>query len=300
MTRVGTWLAAGLASAACLAAGPAGAQAPAAGDDTNPLHLRRVGVGNVEGMKLNIGVSIEACRVAKKLPLDAPKVMPPDEVLAKLVVMEDEEYFQGGRWARYSTHRSVLADPSSADCRLALFTSRGVTIEQTCESRYSIGVPSPQKMADPQNPAPPVATVTTGPGDSCRRKRKRMSVQGLPVQNAGDGTACVWAADALAKSMQEAGLKAKGHDDKTLDFCLYARQPEYLWRGHIRQVVLRSSSEDRSLAGNDISDIVGEVRAISNQRLLSMTDGQPVPAERFTPAGAQAFVQQPAKSPLKP
>ncbi|WP_374676079.1 hypothetical protein [Ideonella sp.] len=287
-------------AAACAVPGPALSQAQPAADDTNPLHLRRVGLGNVEGMKLNIGVSIEACRVAKKLPLDAPKEMPSDEMLAKLVVIEDEEYFQGGRWAQYSTHRSVLADPSSADCRLALFISRGVTIEQTCESRYSVGVPSPQKMADPQKPEPPVATVTTGPGDSCRRKRQRMSVQGLPLQNAGDGTACVWAADALAASMRAAGLKAKGHDDQKQDFCLYARQPEYLWRGHIRQVVLKSSSSDRSLAGKDVSDLFGDVRGFSNQRLLSMTDGQPIPAERFSPSAAQAFVQQPAKSPLKP
>lgn len=269
-------------------------------DSSNPLQLHRVGHGNVAGLKLNIGVSIEACRVAKKLPLNAPKELPSDEFLAKLRVVEYEEFFDGARWAEYATQRSVLADPSSGDCKLALFVSRGVRIEQTCESRYSAVMPTTQEMADPESPKPPVAEVSTGPAGSCRKKPKPLPTHGLPVQDAGDGTACVWWADAMAASMQAAGLKAKGHDDKKLDFCLYAKQPEYFWRGHTRLVTLRSSSSDQSLAGNDTSDIFGEARGHSNQRLLALSDGHPISPERFSRSGAQAFLSQPAKTPLKP
>lgn len=276
------------------------ALAQEAKDSSNPLQLRRIGHGNVAGMKLNIGVSIEACRVAKKLPLNSPKQLPSDDFLAKLVVVEHEEFFDGARWAEYATQRSVLADPSSGDCKLALFASRGVRIEQTCESRYSAVMPTTQEMADPENPKPPVAEVSTGPGGSCRKKPKPLPTQGLPVQDAGDGTACVWWADAVAASMRAAGLKAQGHDDKKLDFCLYARQPEYFWRGHTRQVALRSSGSDQSLAGNDISEIFGEARALSNQRLAELSDGRPISPERFSRAGAQAFLSQPAKTALKP
>ena len=269
-------------------------------DSSNPLHLRRVGTGNVAGLKLNIGVSIEACRTAKKLPLNAPKVLPPDSYLAKLVTAEEEEFFEAGRWAQYSIQRSVLADPASSDCRLALFTSRSVLIEQTCESRYGAVMPSTQEMADPEDPKPPTAEVTTGPGGNCRKKPKALPTQGLPTENAGDGTPCVWAADATAAMMRTAGLKAPGHDAKTLDFCLYARQPEYFWRGHVRQVVLKSSGSDQSLAGNDVSEIFGEVRGQSNQQLAEFSDGKPIPPERFSRAGAQAFLNQPAKTPLQP
>jgi hypothetical protein len=269
-------------------------------DSSNPLHLRRVGKGNVAGLKLNIGASIEACRTAKKLPLNAPKVLPPDAYLAKLATAEEEEFFEGGRWAQYSIQRSVLADPASSDCRLVLFTSRSVTIEQTCESRYSAGLPSTQEMADPEDPKPPKAEETTGPGGNCRKKPKALPTQGLPTENAGDGTPCVWSADATAAMMRAAGLKAPGHDGKTLDFCLYARQPEYFWRNHVRQVVLKSSGSDQSLAGNDVSEIFGEVRGQSNQQLAEFSDGKPIPPERFSRAGAQAFLNQPAKTPLQP
>jgi hypothetical protein len=277
------------------------ALAQEARDSSNPLQLRRIGHGNVAGLKLNIGVSIEACRVAKKLPLNAPKELPSDDFLAKLVVAEDEELFDGGRWAQYSTQRSVLADPASGDCKLALFVSRGVRIEQTCESRYSAVMPTTQEMADPQDPKPPVPEVSTGPGGNCRKKPKApLPTQGLPTENAGDGTSCVWWADAMAAVMRSAGMKAPGHNDKTLDQCLYARQPEYFWRGHTRLVVVKSSGSDQSLAGNDISDIFGEVRGHSNQRQAELSDGRPISPERFSRSGAQAFLSQPAKAPLKP
>jgi hypothetical protein len=276
------------------------AVAQEAKDSSNPLHLRRAGHGNVAGLKLNIGASIEACRTAKKLPLNAPKALPPDDYLAKLVTAEEEEFFEGGRWAQYSTQRSVLADPASSDCRLALFVSRSVQIEQTCESRFGATMPSTQELADPEDPKPPKAEVTTGPGGNCRKKPKPLPTQGLPTENAGEGTPCVWAADATAAMMRSAGLKAPGHDAKTLDFCLYARQPEYFWRGHVRQVVLKSSGSDQSLAGNDVSEIFGEVRGQSNQKLVEFSDGKPIPPERFSRTGAQAFVNQPAKTPLQP
>jgi hypothetical protein len=269
-------------------------------DGSNPLHLRRVGHGNVAGLKLNIGASIEACRAAKKLPPNAPKHLPPDDYLARLVTAEEEEFFEGGRWAQYSTQRSVLADPASSDCRLALFVSRSVLLEQTCESRYGAVMPSTQEMADSEDPKPPQAELTNGPGGNCRKKPKPLPTQGLPTENAGDGTPCIWSADATAAMMRAAGLKAPGHDARTLDFCLYARQPEYFWRGHVRQVVLKSSGSDRSLAGNDISEIFGEVRGQSNQQLAEFSDGKPIPPERFSRAGAQAFLNQPAKTPLQP
>jgi hypothetical protein len=279
----------------CCLAGLVGCGAGNAQDHKNPIYIHRVGVGNVEGLKLNIAASIEACRVAKKLP-DAPKVLPPDGYLSKLVLWEDEEYFDGGRWAGYGVQRSVLADPSTNDCKLMLFVSRGVTIEQTCESKVSASMPSTMEMADPFDPKPQLAKINNNASPSpCTKKKKPWVVDGLPTHNSGNGTLCVWAADVMAATAQKAGIKAEGHNEITQDFCLYAKQPQYLWRGHQRFVTLQTSGSNRSLAGKDTSEIRGEDRAISNQWLQAFSDGTPISANRFTIEGARAFMEQPAK-----
>lgn len=289
----GPWL---LAALALAGAWPLAASAQ---DSPSPLQVKRIGLGDVAGMKGPIGASVEACRVAKQLP-PGPVPLPSDALLAKLVVHEEEEFFDGGRWASYRTQRGVRADPQSADCRLMVFAHRAVAIEQTCDTRLSGATPSLGELSDPSQPLPPRFEMRSSAASKagCGRRQKPEDLSGLPVQDA-NGTPCVWSADLLAKMMRAAGMAAKGHaDDDAFDTCVYARQPSHVYQGHRRMVVLKTSSSDRTLSGDKLTDMVGEAKGFSHQQLASFSDGTPVAASRFTRASAEAYLRQPAKTAL--
>jgi hypothetical protein len=268
-------------------------------DSTTPVQLRRIGLGQPAGMKDPIGASVEACRAARQLP-PGPVTLPPDTALAKLVVYEEEEFFDGGRWASYVTQRSVRADPSHRECQVAVFVHRSVSIEQTCDSRLHGATPPIAELSDPAGPRPPTFELRRSAASraGCGRKAKDEDVTGLPVQDAS-GTPCVWSSDLQAKMMRQAGLKAQGHDDQgAFDTCVYLRQPSHVYQGHRRKIVLKTSGSDRTLSGADLAQISGEAKAYSHQQLASFSAGTPVPAGRFTEASAEAFLKRPAKTGL--
>lgn len=293
--RAGTWRR--RAAACCLAA--CGPLAALAQDSATPVQLRRIGLGQPAGMKDPIGASVEACRAARQLP-PGPVVLPPDAALARLVVHEEEEFFDGGRWASYVTQRSLRADPSHRDCQLAVFVHRRVVIEQTCDSRLQGATPPIAELSDPTQPRPPTFELKRSAASraGCGRKAKDEDVAGLPVQDA-NGTPCVWSSDLQARMMRQAGLKAQGHDDNgAFDTCVYLRQPSHVYQGHRRKIVLKTRGADRTLGGADLGQIIGEAPAYSHQQLASFSAGAPVPAGRFTEALAEAFLKRPAKTAL--
>ncbi|HSI49967.1 MAG TPA: hypothetical protein VLA61_16970 [Ideonella sp.] len=287
-------LALGLAAAAPLADA-----AGAAPDSRTPIYLHRAGLGNVAGLKNGILVSVEACRLEKNLPpTPAPAKLPSDDYLAKLMVTETEEYFDGARHATYTTVSRVAADPASGSCALALFAERHAWAGDVCGEATLGGSTPLGEMIDytaPQPSRPELSTVLASRAD-CGKKAVADDLAGLPAEDAG-GARCVWQSDVLAKSLKAAGLAAKGHDSKSreADYCLYERQPLYVHNGHHELVVLKGSA---STEGDVLDQLLGESSAFLNERLLTITDGTPIPAERFSAAAVRSFVSQPGKTSL--
>jgi hypothetical protein len=267
-------------------------------DSRTPIALRRAAAGNVEGLKNGIGLSVEACRTAKKLPLGGPFKLPSDDYLAKLNIVESEEYFDGANHAAYNTYRKVAADPASGSCDLALFHERHAWAGQECGQATKGGSTAVAKLLDYEQPAKPGVETGTAAASraGCGKKAKAYDIAGLPQEDAA-GTRCVWDSDVIAKSMRAAGLSAEGHkkDSPAADFCLYARQPIYVHNGHHELVVLKSSGNTQ---GDVLDELLGESTALLNHRLLSITDGTPISAERFSAAAVRNFLSQPAKTPL--
>ncbi|MCD2340016.1 hypothetical protein LRH25_06635 [Ideonella azotifigens] len=281
----------------CLAA-PLASAAAAAEDSRTPIYIHRAATGNLEGLKNGIGLTVEACRAAKNLPPGGPVKLPSDEYLRKLQVVESEEYFDKASHAGYNTYRKVAADPASGSCELALFTERHAWAGQECGQATNGGSASMKELLDYENPVVPKVELNTVAASraGCGKKAKAYDLTGLPAEDAG-GARCVWDSDVVAKSMREAGLTAEGHkkDSPAADYCLYERQPIYVYNGHHELVVLKGSG---STQGDVLDGLLGETTAFLNDRLLSMTDGTPIPAERFSAAAVRSFVSQPAKTSL--
>lgn len=275
-------------------AGVAGAAADAP-DSRSAIHLRRIGTGDVEGLKKGIALSVEACRTIKHLPLGGAVKMPSDTTLAKLAIVESDEYFDGANHATYNTARMVWADPRSSSCELKLFHERHAWAGQECGIGTSGGTTSLTELTDADHPEPPNVQVSTQPAPraGCGRKARPYDVEGLAAEDAGVGARCVWQADIIAKSMRAAGLTATGHekDGPAIDFCLYQRQPIYVFNGHHETVVLKSSggkSEDV------MNQLMGMDSAYLNHKLVEFSDGTPIAVERFSADTVRRFLDQPA------
>lgn len=266
-----------------------------AADSRSPIHLRRVGTGNVEGLKNGIEVSVEACRVIKRLPIGTPVKLPSDEDLAKIAIVESDEYFDGANHAVYNTTRLVSADPRSAYCELRLFHERHAWVGRECGDGSGGGTTPMGELVDMEHPAAPQARVRAEPASraGCGRKPPSYEVDGLPQEDAGSGARCVWQSDIIAKSMLAIGMNAQGHDKDSpaADFCLYVRQPIYVVNGHHDMVVLKSAGNVR---GDVMDELIGMNTAFLNDKLVEFSDGQPIPADRFSAAALNAFIHQPA------
>lgn len=278
-----------------LAAGSAALAArPEAPDSRTPIHLHRIGNGDVEGLKKGIALSVEACRAAKKLPPGAPIQMPSNGYLAKLAIAEVDEYFDGANHASYETSRMVWADARSGSCELKLFHERHAWAGQECGNGTLGGTTLLGPLVDMDHPEPPNATVQAQAASrsGCGRKAKAYEVEGLSAEDAGSGARCVWQADIIAKSMRAIGMNAKGHDPGSpeIDFCLYEKQPIYVFNGHHETVVLKSKGGQ---AGDVMNQLMGVNSAYLNHRLVEFSDGPPIAAERFSAAAVRRFVEQP-------
>lgn len=266
-------------------------------DSRSPIHIHRVATGNVEGLKNAIGLSVEACRAAKKLPA-GPVQLPSDTYLGKLAVVEAEEYFDGPNHATYNTVRRVAADPASSNCQLMLFIERSAWSGQFCGNATQGSSTSVNKLLDYAQPAPPKVTVNNVAASraGCGKKPQVYDVSGLPTEDAG-GASCVWDSDVIAKDLRKAGVAAEGHKKGSpeADFCLYARRPIYVHNGHHELVVLKSSG---STEGDVLDQLLGENTAYLNDRLVGFTDGTPIPPDRFGAIAVRNFLAQPAKTPL--
>ena len=257
-----------------------------------PLRIVRAGLPDVAGLRKFIEVSHEGCLAAKGLP-PSPAPTVADAVLSKLQVHEEEELFDGKRWAKYEVYRAVGADAAS-QCKLMVFHSRSVQIEVTCESSIEGTGATLTELMDPQSgPAPkPDLQERKGGSPECDAPREAHDITGLPTADAGQGTQCVWNNDLVART---AGVKAGG-DPGSYDMCLYSKRPFYYVKGHGRPVVLKSRSDDRSQTGAYLPTFVGQIAGFGNVKLVSIADGAGISAERFSRAAAENFLRQPMKT----
>lgn len=268
--------------------------APGAPDSRSPIHLHRIGTGDVEGLKKGIALMVEACRAVKGLPLGAPFQMPSDTFLAGLAIAEEDEYFDGANHASYATSRMVSADPRSGSCELRLFHERHAWAGQECGNGTLGSTTLMGHLIDASQPEPPNAIVKPQAASraGCGRPAHAYDADGLAREDAGLGVRCVWHSDVIAKSMRAVGMQAKGHDPDSpaMDFCLYDKQPTYVFNGHRETVVLKSR-------GGKPDDVMNRLMGLDsgylNHRLVDFSDGPPIPAERFSADAVRRFVEQP-------
>ncbi|WP_374565002.1 hypothetical protein [Ideonella sp.] len=280
-----------LITAMALQAGAcAAADAP---NSSTPIHLHTIGTGDVEGLKNGIRTGVEACRATKKLP-PGPIKLPSDAYLAKLALIESDEYFDGARHAKFQTQRLVWPDPRSGSCELKLFHHRHAQVGDICDSGTSGHTTLLGDLVDMEHPAAPRVEVSAESNrrTECSRRRQAYDLEGVPREDAGQGVQCVWHSDVIANAIRKLGRPAKGHDpNAAVDFCLYAKQPVYVFNGRHETVVLKSNGPTK----NDAMDrLMGVNTAYFNHKLVDFSDGQPIPAERFDPRTLRAFVEQPA------
>ncbi len=269
--------------------------APDAPESRNPIHLHRVGTGDMEGLKKGILMSVEACRVVKQLPAGGPVQLPSDATLARLAIAETDEYFDGPNHAVFNTSRLVWADPRSGSCELRVFHERHAWAGQECGLGFWGGTTLLGALVDMSQPAPPLVETGTRAASlaGCAGRATRYDTAGLAAEDAGLGVRCVWESDIIAKSLQSVGVQAPGHqkDGPTIDFCLYERQPAYVVKGHSETVVLKSAG---GLPSDVMNQLMGLSSAYMNHQLVDFSDGNPIPAERFSPDAVRRFVDQPA------
>lgn len=260
-----------------------------------PLRIVRAGLPDLPGLRRFIDISYEGCLASKGRP-PAPAPALPEAALARLAVLEEEELFDGRRWAKYQVLRAVGADPA-ANCRIMVFHSRSVDIETTCESMLrGTGATLSELMDLDGNPVPP-PVIDEGKvrQSECDEPRRAQDTRGLRAEDAGHGAQCVWNWDLVARNI---GAGAAGGDRGSYDMCLYSKRPFHYVQGHGRPVVLKTRSDDRSLTGAYIPTFAGQIAGYGNVGLVSLSEGAPIPADRFSRASAEAFLRQPTKTPL--
>lgn len=260
----------------------------------SPLRVVREGRPDLPGLRKFVNISYGACLTSKGLPV-APAPALPDGALASLLVHEEEELFDGKKWAKYETHRAVGADFSTADCKLVVFHARAVQIETTCESALSGVAATLSELMSPEGEpvAKPDIREDKGPQPECDQPRHDVDLRGLRADDAGHGAQCVWNAELVARA---AGAKSAG--DASFDICLYAKRPFYYVKGLGRPVVLKSRSTDRSMTGAYLPEFTGQIAGYGNSSLVSLSDGQPISVDRFSRASAEVFLRQPVKTPI--
>ena len=288
-----------LAASFCVIAASGAADA----SDTGPaLRIVRLGHGNVPAMRAGIARSVDACQVAQHLPQVTPR-LPSDAQLAALAVIEQEELFDGQKWAEFDTQRQIGADASDG-CKVALFATRHAVVEKTCVSRISGSTDVLGAMMDATSPSTEAPSINETPLSArpCTEKPRAIDVRGLPREDAG-GAACVWSSAVVARDMAKSAAFASqpvpgsAGDIGGFDMCLYAERPIASWQGVGRRVVLMTHVVLHA-GTHDVADDFGEIAAFGNLRLVSFTPSASIADARFSRAAVDQFIHLPTRSAL--
>ena len=293
--RVASWPQKGIAALALFVVGIGGAvfSPLAQGAEGGALHIVRRGAAEFDTLRKWAWALEHACRVGNKLPETAPTPLS-DSTLARVPLLEIEEFFSGGQWARYQTTRSILPDHDNA-CRLTVYVYRSATVERTCERRIS-------------GRSRPLSDLTSGnagasdikfserdlPSRRCDGTPPDVPV-GLSRHDAGQGVTCIWTSSVL-RGMLGSSDMAEGAQEG-FDTCLLADMPGYAYRGSRRPVIVMTRGTGTPKDSDNAVHM--HERVVANQTLKSLSRGAAVDAGKFTRAGIETFVRLPAKLPLE-
>jgi hypothetical protein len=258
-----------------------------------PLYVHTAGYPDLASFKNNIQMSADACRMTLGLP-PAAVSLPPDATLSSFAVHEDEQWFDGDRWTHYEVDRTISADVTQ-QCRLMAFSSRSAEVATTCARTQHGANPPLTLLLDMEHPAPaqmPQLESNETRTPDCEQAPAQHSIAGLPLDEAGNGVHCVWNSALIAAAAGQASV------DSSDDVCLYDRQPFRQTGGFERPVIVKTRASMQSMTGARIDALNGEFPGHANAKLVSLSDGQAIPSERFSPAAALAFLRQPIKAPV--
>jgi hypothetical protein len=262
-----------------------------------PIHVVRIGLGNLEGLKFSISAMSDACRIIMHLP-PQPPVLPSDAFLARFVVLEQEDLFDGKRRAEYITQRQIAPDATSG-CKLVVFAQRNATAYLICSHRILGSTPLLAETIDFENPssAPPTVTEETLSVSTCNSKFRVKDSTGLPLIEAGGGVRCFWNGDLIARQM----AKISGGEavpPKGFDICLYEALPTYYYLGSSEPVILMTHILGEPKGGSANERIFGESAAPSHMNLKSFSATEAIPQIRFERPAVETFLNLPVKSSL--
>lgn len=253
-----------------------------------PIRVVRFATGDLDGLRNGFQLAYDACRADKGLePGAAP--MPATSALGAMRLVEEEELFDGPMWAKYVVNRRLDADATHG-CNPVVVSTRSVIIAHTC--KWEVRATSGALVSAEAGSAGATPTVTQEDlSDSCDGAIvDAPDTRDLPQESAGPAS-CIWSSALLARTMGAATTPA-GPSDAGFDTCLYARRPGYVQGGQERPVILKTRSPSHVLQTQ-----IGELAAVSLDAEV-LSDGAPIPAERFSRTAAEEFVRRPAREPL--
>jgi hypothetical protein len=270
--------------------------APARAEQTRPIRVVRAARPDVAAMKKIIAGHWAGCRSSKDGRLaSGPAPLPSDEYLAEFRAEESEDLFDGKWMANYHTSRIIHPD-IDRDCAFAVYSSRTAYIEHACRSQIggitttivdllSGGTPWNYELNEQKREC---ISHRPGPPDD---------VSGLPSESAGTAR-CVWQSKILAPEATGPGSPSGEEKDRAPDSCLYAQMPTYPMGDSRYPVVLKARYLDSSsFAGTQILEFFLAHLGLKED-LVSFSDGEAIPPQRFTRAAMESFLKQSGKTPI--
>lgn len=257
-----------------------------------PPSLRIVtsGAPNPTAYQQNIAVALEACQLKLGLPRNSAG-LPSESVLAAFKLREEERLLDGPMAAVYETLSEVMPDASQG-CKLRVARRYRVEIDKTCAWRLygHSGLLGPD---GPGRPAPLTEERSEVPDCKPMAKARPATAAAqakAPRHAVGLGQSCIWDSHILAVMVGEP-LKEVGEGG-----CQWADMPVYpftSYQGANRSVPLAHHLDDTTRAGTRLSKAIGSVAAVVDARLTAFDKGSRISPDRFSKAGAEAFLAQP-------
>lgn len=257
----------------------------AAATSQPPIRIVRFTLDHPTGLKLSYQVAYDACLAQKGMP-PAPAPMPADRVLAAFRGTETEELFDGALRATFHVRRRIDADPANG-CKPVVVSARRADVVHACKWAIKGNASALEDMATP----PAVTEEDWSDGCEGLPTPQAQAVPDQVPQDNASGVPCVWTSALLTAAL---GMTppAPGPDANAVDFCLYAKRPDYVARDMAHPLMLKSHVA-RYTGHFERGDSM-----LGPETLESFSEGTAIPAARFTRAAVEDFIRKPLKEPL--
>lgn len=272
-----------------LAAG--GSVTPALALDEPPsLRIVTEGHPKTASYRKNIALALHACQVSQGLPR-SDAGLPSEAELSAFRMEVRERLLDGPLAALYITASEVMPDPGKG-CKLRVARNYRVEIDRTC-SWYLSGGASAFDVGGP-GVAEPLTEERSRPSNCQSKPETRPGVAAAlakaPRHSAPLGQSCIWDSDV------DALLGGQPASSSKTGACQWAEMPVYPYtdyRGQPRPVGLLLALDDGTRAGTALSAALGAVAASFKNELTVFERGRPIAKDRFSRAGAEAFLTRP-------